>query len=245
MNKGTLRDYVKGQSIHFINNSDLIFAASIAYAAPLIDLLGVPGGGGGGFNFVGASNGLLKLVAAISGHPNSIVDAHIINKPFEETCVDYSYRALPVVGSAGVFHKSKVINSINTIISGEGRIINNSKGTAIPQNKWKALLITNLDKEIKGINNFYNIRGNIIVSDELLVQTNHNYGVAMIGYLEALKGVKQESLIKGLKNCKAKIGDDLLALVALGGELATILGITRWGIGNAAQSAIMNKPCVQ
>lgn len=283
--QGTLEDWQGEVAAYCVGNSRLVFAVSMAFAAPL---LGITGSEGGGFNFRGKSSEgkstTQRVAASVCGARDYMKSWRATSNGLESVAVtrNDSLFILDEMGQvapkeageiaymlANGMGKQRMARNINarqaahwqTLFLSSGEIslaqhIESTGGKAKAGQEVRLADIPMNTGKFGGFEELHGLDGGKGLADHLNAKTNEVYGTPIRAFLEALQAQRDnlkpiiDGITKafmdnlGLNNADGQVlrVAQRFALVAVGGELASIFGVTGWDDMEASNAA---KVCFQ
>ena len=140
---GTLEDWRARIGCYCAGNSRLLFAASLPFAAGLLSLTGVEGGG---FNIVGRSGDgkttAMHVAASVAGPPEGLVKTcDNTANAFESTAVQHNDACL-FMDELGQAHPEQIGQVVYKLAGGVGRGRADQYGNARDRRLWRILFLT-------------------------------------------------------------------------------------------------------
>ena len=140
---GTLEDWRAQIGCYCVGNSRLLFAASLPFAAGLLSLTGVEGGG---FNIVGRSGDgkttAMHVAASVAGPPEGLVKTcNNTSNSFESTAVQHNDACL-LMDELGQASPDQVGQITYVLAGGVGRGRADQYGNARDRRLWRILFLT-------------------------------------------------------------------------------------------------------
>jgi putative DNA primase/helicase len=147
--QGSAEDWKNCISKYCLGNSRLIFAVSTAFAAPLLEQLGIEGGG---FHLEGNSSIgksiILVVAASVIGNPKSYIYTwRTTDNALESTCL-LRNDSLLILDEIGEMDPKILGETAYMIANGSGRKRANKAGDGKSIKKWKTLLLSNGEKTL-------------------------------------------------------------------------------------------------
>jgi putative DNA primase/helicase len=286
---GTLEEWQHQISAYCAGNSRLVFAVSVALAAPLLFLTG---GEGGGFNLVGASSSGKTTAqhagVSVAGSPEGhLKSCDNTANAFESTAAQHSDGTL-FMDELGQAPREQAGQVVYKLSGGTGRGRADQSGNARGRRQWRILFFTSGETDLASLMAGANRRsytgqelrladieadagaGKGIFEDchgfenpaDLADHLRHNarryHGVALNQYLQKLvaemntpteraarlqwiadqeQAFIRQAVPPGASGQVHRVAKRF-ALVAAGGELGILYGITAWNTGEAMSAAL-------
>jgi putative DNA primase/helicase len=141
--QGTLEDWKNSVAIPSSNSSRLIFVIGCAFAAPLLSIFEIEGGG---FHFFGeTSTGkttLLKVAASVIGKPSQIIQRwRATSNGLESVAQEHNHLLLPLDEIAQAEPRN-IGNIAYMLANGQGKVRSNRNGDATSTKTWKTLFLS-------------------------------------------------------------------------------------------------------
>ena len=278
--QGTLDDWQREVAAYCVGNSRLVFAVSMAFAAPL---LGVTGSEGGGFNFRGKSSEgkstTQRVAASVCGARDYMKSWRATSNGLESVAVTRN-DSLFILDEMGQVAPKEAGEIAYMLANGMGKQRMTRTTSARHTATWQTLFLSSGEislaqhiestggkakagQEVRladipmntgkhgGFEELHGLDGGKGLADHLNAKTNEVYGTPIRLFLEALQGKRDtvkpiiDNLTKAfmtsleLNNADGQVlrVAQRFALVAVGGELASIFGVTGWEDGEASNAA--------
>jgi len=287
---GTLEEWQHQISAYCAGNTRLVFAVSLALAAPLLHPTG--GEGGGGFNFVGTSSSgkttALHAAASVAGSPEGhLKSCDNTGNAFESTAAQHS-DGLLLLDELGQAHPEQIGQVVYKLAGGIGRGRADQSGNARGRRQWRILFLTSGETDLasmmagagrrsytgqelrladieadagagKGIfEQCHGFENPADLADHLRDNARRHHGVVLNQYLQKLvaemntpteraarlqwiadqeQAFIRQAVPPGASGQVHRVAKRF-ALVAAGGELGTLYGITGWNTGEAMSAAL-------
>ena len=133
-------------------NSRLVFAASVAFAAPLLEMTGEASGG---FHIRGGSSSgkttALKLASSVFGNPRSYVRSwRSTDNGLEGVCVEHNDRLL-ALDEVGQVEPGKIGDIAYMIANGQGKARASRSGASREAAQWRTLVLSSGEEAFSDI----------------------------------------------------------------------------------------------
>lgn len=220
---GSLEEWQQRIGRYCIGNSRLIFAASMAFAAPLMSLVGAEGGG---FNFRGDSaegkSTALQVACSVCGGRDYLHTWRATGNGLEGTAVNHN-DALLALDEMDEADGAEVGNIAYMLANGMGKQRADRDGGTRLKKQWRTLFISsgesslaehmrssgkqakagqeirladipmNTGSPFKGFETVHDLGGGAELANYLKEQTANCYGAPLRAYLQPLAGQREEA----------------------------------------------------
>ena len=236
---GSLEEWQQLIGRYCIGNSRLIFAASMAFAAPLLSLVGAEGGG---FNFRGDSaegkSTALQVACSVCGGRDYLHTWRATGNGLEGTAVNHN-DALLALDEMDEADGSEVGNIAYMLANGMGKQRADRDGGTRLKKQWRTLFISsgessvaehmrasgkqakagqevrladipmNTGGQYKGFETVHDLSGGAELANYLKEVTANYYGTPLRAYLAALAG-EQESVAAEIKEIRDRFIQEMV-----------------------------------
>ncbi|UCA34280.1 DUF927 domain-containing protein [Aeromonas jandaei] len=250
---GTLTGWQQGIAGLAVGNSRLCFALSLAFAAPLLSLVGMEGGG---FHLKGESTDgkttVMKAAASVYGHPDRYAQTWRATGNAIEGIASRRNDALLCLDELGELRELKAWRLL-FLSTGELSLEDHAASAGKSTQAGMEVRTIQIPSDTGHDGSFewlHDMDGGRSFADTLKTNSEEHHGIAFRIYAQALTQaidehrerlraeIKQLAAELTLKGTGNQVGRAInrFALVAAAGELATRLGVTGWPEGEAIRA---------
>lgn len=277
---GTLAEWQGSVSKYCGGNSRLAFAVSCAFAAPLLSIAQEENGGFNLFgpSSIGKTTAL-RVAASVYGSKRYVQQWRATSNGLEGVAAAHNDMLL-VLDEMGQANPKEIGNTVYCLGNGSGKIRANVRGDARQVKSWNSIYLSSGEttladhietegkyakagQEVRLIDipadtgkygifeSLHGFSSGSALAKEISRASELYHGTAFTAYIDALRSISREDIIKHIAEIVRNFQDDLpldcsgqatrvaskFAFIGAAGDLATKLGITGWEKYHAQRSA--------